>query len=133
MCVISNIIIDIQPFLVVFFDCNFELHGFSHTIIGGSAIMLPVSIIFGIIMKKIRIKDVTIISYILGGEAGVLSHLFLDSLMHKDLRIFWPFSDFTIANENTIKLVSSIWIIGYIMMIALLITNRLIRHGNLND
>ncbi|MDC7126306.1 MAG: metal-dependent hydrolase [Spirochaetales bacterium] len=127
MCVLSNVIIDIQPFLVVFFDCKFELHGFSHTLIGGSAIMLPVSVIFGLIRKKITKQKISIVSYILGGEVGVLLHLFLDSLMHSDMVVFLPFSDFVVANEHTKKFVNPVWIAGYILMILLIIINTVLR------
>ena len=52
-CILANVLLDIQPFLVIFFGLNIELHGISHTllfaIIAGSLFFT----LYGIIVKKI--------------------------------------------------------------------------------
>jgi len=131
MCILANVIIDIQPLLVIFFDFDLELHGFSHTLLGGTILMLPISIVLGVIIKKVYRKNIAIGSYILGGEVGVILHILLDSFMHKDVKLFWPFSDISFANDNMIKLVNPICIIGYILMIILIVINMVLKKKDL--
>ncbi|KKN18678.1 hypothetical protein LCGC14_0953460 [marine sediment metagenome] len=47
---IASLIVDIEPFLVLFFNLNYPLHGFFHSFLGGTIIAL----ILTVIMIKIR-------------------------------------------------------------------------------
>lgn len=37
---IASLIVDIEPFLVLFFNFNYSLHGFFHSFLGGTIIAL---------------------------------------------------------------------------------------------
>ncbi len=94
----SQILIDVQP-LVVLLSGKGELHGFSHTYIGAT-IVAVVSALTGKYLGEIGLRvlhmenfnpigwKVAFISAFIGGY----SHVFIDGIMHSDMRPLAPFS-----------------------------------------
>jgi membrane-bound metal-dependent hydrolase YbcI (DUF457 family) len=96
---VANIIVDIEPFLVVFLGLDYPLHGFFHSFIGGSIVavglafvMMQLRGITGKVMKFLRLeqkaswKSVLVASFL-----GVYFHILLDTPLYPDIRPFYPF------------------------------------------
>ena len=113
------VIPDLQGFMSIFFDSSLPLHGFSHTIVGA----FTYSIIFSSVITFMYISfarmdteltlsiygnqiDRKIIFRIFGQAAFwctisiLFFHLLPDMIMHSDIEIFWPISDFTLVDPE---------------------------------
>lgn len=96
---LANVIVDIEPFLVLSLNLNYPLHGFLHSFLGGTII----SFLFAIVMNRIRHIFSPLMSYfklaqtpsfksILSASlSGVYLHIILDSFLYSDIRPFYPF------------------------------------------
>lgn len=94
----SQILIDIQP-LIVMLTGKGELHGFSHTYIGATLIAL-VSAISGKYLGEVGLKVIREPYYLpirwrtafISAFIGTYSHIVLDSIMHEDIKPYYPLS-----------------------------------------
>lgn len=98
--VLANVVIDIEPLIVMMFDLPYRIHGFSHTLLGG----IFVGTLWGIFAYLLRspmtkIMNAFCLKYvpswrkmIVSGVAGMWFHVFIDSFMHQDIRPFYPLS-----------------------------------------
>ncbi len=94
----SQILIDIQP-LVVLLSGKGELHGFSHTYIGAT-IVAVVSALTGKYLGEIGLRVLRMENYnpigwkvaFISAFIGGYSHVFIDGIMHSDMRPLAPFS-----------------------------------------
>ena len=87
------------------FTHQVPLHGFSHTFLGAAAIgifcgitaqplhaMLAIQVdtsFFG----PLIVPNLTFRTSVVSALIGTVSHLFLDSIMHADIKPFWPVTD----------------------------------------
>jgi len=94
----SQILIDIQP-LVVLLSGKGELHGLSHTYIGAT-IVAVVSALTGKYLGEIGLRILRMENYnpigwrvaFFSAFIGGYSHVFIDGIMHSDMRPLAPFS-----------------------------------------
>ncbi len=110
----SQILIDIQP-LVVLLSGKAELHGLSHTYLGATPIAV-VSALTGKYLGEIGLRILGMEKYnpigwrvaFVSAFIGGYSHVFIDSIMHSDMRPLAPFSQQTmllgIVNIGTLHL-----------------------------
>jgi hypothetical protein len=109
---IANVIVDLEPFLVILLGLDYPLHGFFHSFVGGTivavafaVVMFKSSNIIGKVMKFFRLdQKVTWKSIIAASLLGVYVHILLDTPLYPDIRPFYPldlnpyfFSDMSIA------------------------------------
>jgi hypothetical protein len=94
----SQVLIDLQP-LVVLITGQGSLHGFSHTMLGATmlGIIAAVSGRYGAIMvlqwtRRSHYLPINWTTTWLSAGIGVYSHLALDSIMHADVRLWFPIS-----------------------------------------
>jgi hypothetical protein len=95
----AQIIMDLQP-LFMMLTGQAELHGFSHTYLGASLLAVFSSITgkylseLGLrilhISKKANPIKITWWVVFISAFFGTYSHVFLDSIMHPDVRPFYP-------------------------------------------
>jgi len=95
---VANVIVDIEPIVVMFLDLDYPLHGFFHSFLGGTLVAL----LLAFVMNKIRGKFSMLLrffkleqkhsfkSILLASLSGVYVHILLDSRMHLDIRPFYP-------------------------------------------
>jgi membrane-bound metal-dependent hydrolase YbcI (DUF457 family) len=95
---IANVIVDMEPFLVLFFDLNYPLHGFFHSFLGGTLVAVPL----GLVMFKIRDKLTPVLAFfqinqkvsfkkiVLASFSGIYLHILLDSSLYSDIQPFYP-------------------------------------------
>lgn len=94
----SQILMDIQP-LIVMLSGKGELHGFSHSYIGATLIAI-VSAISGKYLGEVGLKFIREPHYLpirwsaafISAFVGTYSHIVLDSIMHTDIKPFYPYS-----------------------------------------
>lgn len=94
----ANVVMDIEPGILLMLE-RFPLHRFMHTIPGAVTAVTATSVFFGVWSKlpeSKRPRTVLLPPKIppskvgLGAILGAGSHLFLDGMMHDDMRPFWP-------------------------------------------
>jgi len=97
---IASVIVDMEPFLVLFFNLDYPLHGFFHSLLGGTLVAIPLAIV----MLKIRDKLSPLMSYfkleqkisfksiLLASLLGIYIHILLDSRIYTDIQPFYPSS-----------------------------------------
>ena len=106
---VSQVLIDVEP-LVHMLRGDRVLHGFFHTFLGATLLVIP-SALVGLALVRLAIArrflgtaagrwlddlgEASVMAAVVGAVAGTWSHVFLDGLMHADLRPFAPWSDAT--------------------------------------
>lgn len=97
--IIANVILDIEPFSILFFNLGYPLHGFFHSFAGGSI----VAIILAILMSKLDkyIQDRAGIFKLrqnfssrriwIASFSGIYLHILFDSPLYRDIKPFYPF------------------------------------------
>ncbi len=89
--VISQIIIDLESLYYLLQDTQF-VHKFFHTYIGATIVIFLTLFFTKFIFKILKIKT-TWSSLLFASTFGAYSHVFLDSIMHRDIKPFYPISD----------------------------------------
>ena len=106
---LTNIFIDLEP-ITYFLFTGIPSHKFFHSIFGATLLGLISALYFrklcgNYIMKwnknlhpidrawlEVRNSKINLFEALLGGFIGAWSHLALDSMVHHDIKPFWPFS-----------------------------------------
>ena len=97
--IIANVIVDIEPFLVLTYNLNYPLHGYLHTIVGAIILGLTLSCIMYVLrgsldklfkLLKLVEKGVNLKGFVTAGVGGTLIHVLLDSPIYSDIRPFYP-------------------------------------------
>lgn len=95
---VASVILDVEPFLVLLLDLNYPLHGFFHSFLGGTIIILLLSfILFKIrpmlnpITDFFKLKQNSSFLNILAASiVGIFSHILLDAPLYTDIQPFFP-------------------------------------------
>jgi len=96
--VLANVVIDLEPLMVLVFGLDYPMHGLCHTFLLGGALGLawgalayPARGLFKSLMELFGLPYQTTLSKMLiGGLLGVWFHILLDSFCWSDVRPFWP-------------------------------------------
>lgn len=96
---IASVIIDIEPFYIVFFNLGYPFHRFFHTFLGGSIAAIVIAIILYLLRAQIKkimaifklAQDSSFKKILWTSFAGVYFHVFLDSFVNSDMKPFYPF------------------------------------------
>jgi membrane-bound metal-dependent hydrolase YbcI (DUF457 family) len=110
---VASVILDVEPFLVLLLDLNYPLHGFFHSFLGGTFIILPLSYI----MLKIRtfINPITdyfkieqsssFLNILIASFIGIYLHILLDAPLYSDIQPLFPlnFNPFLISSKSVEK------------------------------
>ena len=95
---IANVVVDFEPFLVLFLGLNYPLHGFFHSFLGGAII----AIILALAMIRMNKPVQKIMSTFKLGQkyskrsiwlasfSGIYLHILLDSILYTDIKPFFP-------------------------------------------
>jgi len=96
---VASVILDIEPFYVMYFDVTgYPLHGFFHSYLGSSSLAVLVTAVVYLlrnsldrIMMVFRISQKPSFKQILFTSfVGVYSHVFLDSFLYGEMMPFYP-------------------------------------------
>lgn len=132
--ILANVVVDIEPLLVLSLGLNYPLHGYLHTFISAfcfgltlgfamfhlEKIMHPLYKTF-LLEPKITLK---MKPFMVAGVLGTMLHVLLDSPLYSDIRPFYPFATNPLYNSASPLEVYSlfVWmgILGIIFYIGLL-------------
>lgn len=98
--VISSLILDIEPFLVLFFNLNYPLHGFFHSFLGASFVGIVLAFLMMPLRKRIKNftaflrtkEDPSKKAIFLASFFGLYLHILFDAPLYSDLQPFYPFT-----------------------------------------
>lgn len=98
--VISSVIVDLEPIIVIVFNLKYPIHGFFHSFVGGSIILIILSILIYLNRKKVekfllkfKIKEnFGFRKIFISSLIGIYSHIILDSFLYQDIKPFYPSS-----------------------------------------
>jgi len=101
--IVANVIVDVEPFLVLVLGSRYPLHGYLHTyisafflgIVVGSAMFLLEPYLSPLYRSLLLKADngPKRMSFILAGVSGIMLHVTLDSPLYSDIRPFYPFTE----------------------------------------
>lgn len=108
--ILANVVLDIEPLLVVLFRLDYPLHGYMHTLLSAVA----VGLILGFVMfrletsikpfyRKTKLEadnNLRLKSFLLAGIFGTTLHILFDSIMHSDIQPFFPLSANPLLNSS---------------------------------
>jgi hypothetical protein len=98
--ILSNVVLDIEPLLVLVFGLDYPLHGFFHTLVAA----IGVGVALGFVMfyvegrmhpfyKALLLEGDMILgkrSYIMAGVMGTTLHVLFDSPLYLDIKPLYP-------------------------------------------
>ncbi|MEM3549919.1 MAG: hydrolase [Candidatus Bathyarchaeia archaeon] len=146
--ILANVIVDVEPFLVLFFGLRYPLHGYLHTFL----LAIPVGLVFGYIMfllerflhplYKIFLLEtsncLSLKSFVVAGMFGTGLHVLLDAPLYHEITPFYPVTANPFYNPAlTLEIYSlCIWmggfgIIYYIGILGLTIYRKLSKESNI--
>ncbi len=105
---IASVIVDIEPFIVLFFNLDYPLHGFFHSFLGGTIVALLLTVVmsrirkcFSPLMSFFKLKqDVSFKRILVASLSGIYIHILLDSPIYTDIQPFFPL-DFNPFYQST--------------------------------
>lgn len=95
---IASVIVDIEPFCIIFFDLGYPVHRFFHTFLGGSIAAVLTAVILYLLRRQVKkimaifrlAQDSSFKKILWTSFFGVYFHIFLDSFINKDMKPFYP-------------------------------------------
>ena len=131
--VLANVAIDIEPLIVMIFDLAYPLHGYAHTLLGGTIIGVLCGVLANsaksplsfVIERMLRLSySNSLKKYIFSGVSGTWFHIFLDSTLYTDIKPFYPFNSnplFGIVQSDTVYKYCALAFIPAILLYFLLV------------
>ncbi len=125
---IANVIVDIEPFVVLLFGLDYPLHGFFHSFLGGSLIALVLYLVMVRMYPYVLgVMDIFYVGQemsrrkiLLSCFSGVYLHIILDSFIYADIMPFFPFGANPFLSLGIGgSLVYSFCVIGFVLGIVL--------------
>ena len=107
---VANVIVDVEPLLVLVLGLNYPLHGYLHTFLFASLTGLSLGyVVFSFdrflypiyeAMKLVVEDNQSLKSYIATGVLGAIFHVLLDSPLYRDIKPLYPFAHNPFYNPN---------------------------------
>lgn len=97
---VANVILDIEPLIILTMGLNLPLHGFYHSFIGGTIISFSLFFVMMRIRKFLEglmgffnlEQSWSRMSIMVAAFSGVYLHIVLDSRLYTDIKPFFPLS-----------------------------------------
>jgi len=126
---VASVILDIEPFLVLLLDLNYPLHGFFHSFLGGTIIILLLSFF----MFKIRpiLNPITdffkieqkssFLNILTASIIGIYSHILLDAPLYSDMQPFFPLNFNPFLNTSGVPEITIYLFCAYCFIAAIML------------
>lgn len=146
--ILANVIVDLEPFLALFFGLRYPLHGYLHTFL----LAIPMGLIFGCIMyllerflrplyKMLLLEEddsLGLRSFIFAGALGTGLHVLLDAPLYEDIKPLYPIAANPFYYPSLTPEIYSlcVWmgvfgIIYYLTLLGLTIYQKLLKRDEL--
>ncbi|MFP3951148.1 MAG: hypothetical protein ACLFVP_03270 [Candidatus Bathyarchaeia archaeon] len=97
---IANVILDVEPFLILLLGWNCPLHGVFHSLTIGTIVGIALAFILYMVRnylvgfsKALRLPQICSFKYfVISSLLGVWLHVALDAFLYPDLQLFYPLS-----------------------------------------
>lgn len=97
--VLANVVIDIEPLLVMVFKLNYPLHGYCHTFLIGGLLGLCWGFIawqcngwLRLLMEKFGLSyEPVLVKTVVSGMLGAWFHILFDAPIYHDIKPFFPY------------------------------------------
>ncbi|MBF0484325.1 MAG: hydrolase [Candidatus Omnitrophica bacterium] len=130
--ILANVVIDVEPLLVMLFNFDYPLHGYAHTLLGASIIGLLWGIVaymfrapLGKMMNFLGLPaSSSLIMSLLSGLLGGCLHVLFDAPIYTDIRPFYPLN---INPLYGIISISQIYLLCKILFIPAIVVYFLVR------
>jgi hypothetical protein len=133
--ILANVMVDVEPFLVLLFGLRYPLHGYLHTFLLAflmglvfGCVMFLLERIFQPVYKLFLLEstdNLNIKSFIVAGVSGAMLHVLLDSPLYTDIQPFFPLATNPLFNPDLFTEIYSIcvWmgIFGVLYYVGLLV------------
>jgi membrane-bound metal-dependent hydrolase YbcI (DUF457 family) len=132
--ILANIILDAEPFLVLFLGWNYPLHGYFHTFLLAFFVGFALGYVMFLAERLLHLlfkaslletSELNLKSFVVAGVLGTMFHVLLDSPLYVDIRPFYPVSINPLFNPSlSIEVYSfCVWmgIIGVTYYVGLII------------
>jgi len=100
--ILANLVLDVEPMLVLYLGLNYPLHGYFHTFL----LAVAVGVVLGLVMfdferqlKSVYLKlkletnrTFSLKSFLIAGIFGTCLHVLLDALLYSEMTPFFPLS-----------------------------------------
>lgn len=106
----GNVIVDVEPFLVLTLGSKYPLHGYLHTFLLAFLLGIILGYIMLLLEDSLRTvyrtfllesdKSYSLKSFLLAGTAGIALHVLMDSPIYDDIRPFYPLTVNPLYNPN---------------------------------
>lgn len=95
---IASVIVDVEPFLVLTLNLNYPLHGFFHSLLGGTLVaflltlaMYPIRERLSPLLSFFKLEQqVSFKRILVAALSGIYIHILLDSRMYLDIQPLYP-------------------------------------------
>ena len=98
--IVANVIVDLEPLLVVVFGLRYPLHGYLHTYVSAfflgivcGYVMFLLDKFFHSLYRRLLLgtdRKKRLTNFILAGFSGIMLHVTLDAPLYSDIRPFYP-------------------------------------------
>jgi hypothetical protein len=142
--VLANVVIDFEPFSVMFFQLNYPLHGYCHTfLIGGllgllwGLVAYPLRPIWRFFMGIFGLSyQPTLLKMMISGMLGIWLHVFIDSFLYPEMNPFFPMSGNPLHisfHYSRVYSVCEASLIAAVVILGWLAVRKLIKRQNKED
>jgi len=126
--VLANVVIDVEPFIVMTNNLQYPLHGYAHTYIGAIILGALWGITAWVFRSPIKIIAQDIFKFpfkaakgkmILSGILGACFHVLLDSPLYSDIKPFYPLTAnpmFGLIDHSSMYMASAILFVPAIVL-----------------
>jgi membrane-bound metal-dependent hydrolase YbcI (DUF457 family) len=139
---LANVILDVEPFLVLHYGLSYPLHGYLHTFFFAFFAGILVGYVMFLLEKSLHpLYRVFLLvpngsfglkSFLVAGASGTMLHVLLDSPLYGDIQPFYPLEINPLYNSNMLSEVygACVWlgifgIIYYIGLLAFVVHKKL--------
>jgi membrane-bound metal-dependent hydrolase YbcI (DUF457 family) len=98
--IVANVILDVEPLLIILLGTPFPLHGYLHTFLSAVAVGLLLGYVMFKIEKPLKgfylnvqletSKTLPLKAFLTAGVSGAALHVLLDALLYSEMHPFYP-------------------------------------------
>jgi hypothetical protein len=99
--IVANVVLDVEPLLVMMLSLNYPLHGYLHTFLSAVAVGLLLGYVMFRLNKPLKgfysklqletNKTLPLKSFLVAGIFGTALHVLFDSLLYSEMHPFFPY------------------------------------------